>query len=283
MKKNLKKIFRVSYSPKLDLSLREIPLKAQQMAGKISISGVQTKLSLTLNQRKKRLDVSESGGEYILKPPLSVFKDTPLNENLCMDLAEIAGIETAIHTLIELKDKNLAYLVKRFDRKNKKKIPLEDFSQLLAEEDKYHGSYEKIGQRLRETSSAPGLDLQLFFERLIFFFIIGNGDAHLKNFSLLYHSQKDGRLSPAYDILSTKLIIPDEEDLALSMNGKKNKITFKDFEALRKNLKIPSQIGYQKILSKIPLLEERIKEDLLPLEEREKLLLIIKERVSRLS
>ncbi|MFH1453423.1 MAG: HipA domain-containing protein [Armatimonadota bacterium] len=280
----LKKIFGVNYLPGIELTLSEIYIEAQKMAGKLSISGVQPKLSMRLNRSCKKLEIAPEGGEYILKPQIDTFPNIPQNENLCMNMALSLKIDVPPHGLILLKDNSPAYIVKRFDRIKGKKIHQEDFSQILGEEDKYKGSLEKIGNRLWKISEVPGLDVQLFFERILFFFIIGNGDAHLKNFSILYDEEGHIRLSPAYDIVSSKMVIPDEEDLALSMNGRRNKITGKDFEQLAETLKINPKASCERILSKINIINDFIRKDLhLTNNEKEKFLSIVKERYDRVS
>ena len=278
----LRRMFGLRHMPKIDLAPHEVSIKAQEMAGKMSISGVQAKLSVKLNKRQKKLKVVAKGGEYILKPQIETFPDIPQNENMCMSIASEMGIHVPYHSLIFLKDGTSAYIVKRFDREKETKYHQEDFFQILGEEDKYSGSLEKIGHRLKEISDVPGLDAQFFFERVLFFFIIGNGDAHLKNFSILYDKEGRIRLSPAYDILSSKLVIPNEEDLALSMNGKKNKIRKKDFDALAKNLNIRSDICYGNILKRVKSINNGVENSRLNNFQKKRLLDIVKERISRL-
>lgn len=277
----VKKLFNADYWPKINLGLSDVALRAQEMAGKLSISGVQAKLSLKLNRRIKELEVTGKGGEYILKPQIETFPHIPQNENLCMNIAGNLGIMVPAHSLIQLKDRSWAYIVRRFDRVKKDKLHQEDFCQILGRQDKYQGSCEEIGKKLKEISDVPGLDVQLFFERILFFFIIGNGDAHLKNFSIIYDEAGHVRISPAYDIVSSKLVIPKEEDFALTINGKRNKITGKDFNQLAQTLKTRPKASYQKILGKITLVNEFIKNSLLTSEEKERLTQVVKERVSR--
>jgi len=282
-KKHLKNLFDVNYLPKIDLSLTDIPTAAQEMAGKMSISGVQPKLSMKLDKKNGTLEVAGEGGEYILKPQLQTFNNIPQNENLCMDIAASLGIQVPPHALVSLKDNSLAYIVKRFDRIKKEKHHQENFFQILGEKDKYKGSMEKIGKKLKEISEIPGFDAQLFFERILYFFIIGNGDAHLKNFSIIYDKENFIRLSPAYDIVSSKLVIPHEEDSALTINGKKNNLARKDFDELVNALKINSKASYKNILGSIKTIDRLIKNSLLTDEEKKSLSSIVKERALRLS
>ena len=253
--KFLKELFGISELPKISFSLEDIPLKAQDMADeRLSISGVQPKLSLKLDKQLKELVIAPTDGEYIFKPQTAAFPHIPENENCCMDIAQTFGIEVPPHCLLTLKDGTLGYIVKRFDRQGEEKIHQEDFYQILEKTDKYLGSLEQIGKRLKEISAVPGLDIHLFFERVVLNFLLGNGDAHFKNFSVSHRS--DGiRLSPAYDIVSSKLVIPKEEDSALTLNGKKNNITRNDFNTFAEHLKIPEKIRYEKFAGKTNLIK----------------------------
>ncbi|MBW2071426.1 MAG: HipA domain-containing protein [Deltaproteobacteria bacterium] len=204
------------------------------MVGKMSISGVQPKLSVIHERRKHQIIVVERGGLYILKPPVGRFESIPENENLCMNIAATYGIEVPPHGLVPLMDGRLAYLVRRFDRSaDGSKLQQEDFQQLLQKEDKYDGSYESIANFIKEHSSVPGLDLIRLFERALLFFVLGNGDAHLKNFSLLRSEEIGYQLSPAYDIINSRLLLPEErEEVCLSLQGKKNRLSGRDFFGL---------------------------------------------------
>lgn len=256
-------LFGMAKAPDLNLSLQEIPLRAQEMAGRMSISGVQPKLSLKLNKSSRELIVAPTNGEYIFKPQISTFPYIPENENCCMDIATALGIDVPPHCLLPLRDGSLAYIVKRFDRQGEVKIHQEDFCQILERADKYHGSLEQIGKKILEISAVPGLDIQLFFERVVLNYLLGNGDAHAKNFSISYY--QDGiRLSPAYDIVCSKLVIPREEDSALTLNGKKNNIQRNDFDIFADRLKIPEKIRYDNFSGRVPLLTEMIQDSQLP-------------------
>lgn len=278
----MKNFFGVEYLPEVNLTLSEVSIKAQKMVGKLSISGVQPKLSMKLNRKNRELEVVSGGGEYILKPQVPTFPNLPQNENLCMSIASNIGIDVPAHSLIKLKDNSWAYIVKRFDRDKEDKIHQEDFFQILGKKDRYEGSLEEIGKKLSQISEIPGLDVQFFYERVLFFFIIGNGDAHLKNFSIIYDKSGHIRLSPAYDIVSSKLVIPEEEDFALSMNGKRNKITGNDFNKFLDFLKIPNKGINRKFLTKEDFIRNFIKDSELDKDQKERLSGIVKERFSRL-
>ncbi|MDP4115266.1 MAG: HipA domain-containing protein [Bacteroidota bacterium] len=176
-------------------------------------------------------------GNYILKPPTESYPHICELEDLTMHIARILGIKTALHGLVPLASGEYAYLTKRFDRVKGRKLALEDMAQLtgVLTERKYSGSLEKVGKTILQYSSMPGNDIINFIEILIFSFITGNSDMHLKNFSLLTNEKKEVLLSPAYDLLPVKLLLPgDKEETALSMNGKKAKLSKKDFYNLGK-------------------------------------------------
>lgn len=260
----IKNMFHINKPPVIPLSLQEIPLKAQEMVGKMSISGVQPKLSLKLNKRRGELVPVAMGGEYIMKPQIPHYPNIPENENCCMDIASELSMNVPPHCLLPLKDGSLAYLVKRFDRHGREKIHQENFYQILGKKDKYSGSLEEMGKKLKEISAVPGLDGQLFFEHVVFNFLIGNGDGHFQNYSISYLKDGGIRLSPAYDIVCTKLVIPKEEDSALTLNGKKNKLARNDFDDLADYLKIPIKVRYEKFVDKRDYIRQCVKTSRLP-------------------
>lgn len=238
------------------LELAEHVVKSQK-----TVTGVQPKLSLGLTEKSdtpERFTIVGLWGEYILKPQTKIYKNLPENEDLTMHLAEISKINTVEHSLIRLKSGQLAYLTKRIDRKNRKKNHMEDMCQLTKRltEHKYNGSYEQIAKAIKKYSASPGLDVTDFYELVLFSFLTGNNDMHLKNFSLL-KKYTDYTLCPAYDLLASELVVEgDDEDLALNLNGKKKKIKKKDFEvAMEGNGLTPKVIEnifkkYKKLLPK---------------------------------
>ena len=278
--KSLKKIFGISQYPAIDFGLEDIPQQARNLTGKVSISGVQPKLFVKFDKKKNVL-VSDAQGEYILKPQTLSFPHLPENEECCMEIAQRIGIDVPDHCLVLLKDKSLAYVVKRFDRKNREKIHQEDFFQILGPKDKYIGSVEKIGRALKGISSVPGLDVQLFFERVVFYFLVGNGDAHFKNYSIAYREDGQIRLTPAYDIVCSRLVAKDDES-ALAINGKNNDLERKDFEALAAYLTIPARIRYESFKGKERLFIEIIKASQLPEAFKENFVTIVQSRFKRL-
>ena len=280
--KQIREMFGMNKMPRISLSLRDVPLKAQEMAGRMSISGVQPKLSLKPDKSLEELVIAGEGGEFILKPQLQQFPNIPENENCCMDIAQDLGIEVPPHCLLPLTDGTLAYIVKRFDRRDTEKIHQEDFVQILGKKDKYQGSLEQIGKKLKEISPVPGLDGQLFFERVVLNFLIGNGDAHFKNYSVLYHEDNGIRLSPAYDIVCSALVIPNEGDSALTLNGKKNNLVRGDFDALADALETPQKIRYEKFEGKADGIRRLAEDSKLPGDFKKRFLEIVASRYVRL-
>ena len=270
----IKKMFGVDTEPFIPLSLGDIPLKAQDMVGKMSISGAQPKLPLRLNKREGKLEAVAQGGEYILKPSQQVYPNIPENENCCMDIATELGFDVPPHCLLPLKDGTLAYVVKRFDREGEEKIHTETFYQLLEKDSKYAGSIEQIGKKLEEISSVPGLDSQLFFERVLLDFLIWNGDGHSKNYSII-RRDTDTRLAPAYDLVCTKLVIPGDTDFALTLRGKKNRIAREDFVALANELEIPERVRFERFENRQNDILQIVKDSRLPAESKERMSQII--------
>ncbi|HAC21240.1 MAG TPA: toxin HipA [Porphyromonadaceae bacterium] len=240
-----KKIFGIVTPPVLPYSKADIEgLALEIVRSQITITGVQPKLSVDLEKDKngeKRFTIVGLWGGYILKPQTGQYANLPENEDLTMHLAELAKIKTVPHSLVRFKDGSLAYITKRIDRDKKGgKIPMEDMCQLTEKltEQKYKGSHEQIAKKVVEYSAYPVLDLINYFEVLLFCYLTGNADMHLKNFSL-YKGTGEYTLSPAYDLLSTKLVIPeDNEELALTLNGKKRKLKRADFDNLLKSFKV---------------------------------------------
>lgn len=245
-----RELFGTPTPPLLEISQVEIEEMAREVLNRrITIPGVQRKLSLNIekqiNEPSRLTIVGALGGSHILKPPTEEYPEMPELENLTMHLAKFNGISTAAHGLILMKDQSLAYITKRFDRYGtQKKLAVEDLCQLseLPVENKYKSTSEKAGKVIRKYSSNPGDDLLKFFEILLFSFLVGNSDMHLKNFSLITSQDDNVGMSPAYDLLATQLLLTDHEELALSLGGKKTNIKSETFFELGKNLKIPEKV-----------------------------------------
>jgi serine/threonine-protein kinase HipA len=218
--------------------LEDLPYTAAQQrreairrAGKMSIQGVQPKLSAVLNVEQSSFEIVESGGRYIIKPQMFEYPEVPENEDLTMKLAEAAGLETPFHGLIYSKDGSLSYLIRRFDRTGRTgKVPLEDFAQLLGQDrdTKYGSSMEQVASVLDRFCTFPAIEKLKLFKLTLFNYLTGNEDAHLKNFSLIRRDNKV-ELSPVYDLLNSTMILDSGEELALPLKGKKNKLGREDF------------------------------------------------------
>lgn len=233
-----RKIFESTVVPTLPYTRDNIKELAREIVtASTTVTGVQAKLSLDIARGGKnepqRFTIVGLWGRFILKPHTDRFANLPENEDLTMHLAEAAGINTVPHSLIRFADGELCYITRRIDRtKRGSKIAMEDMCQLSERltEDKYKGSYERIAKLIRQYSSAPLLDIINFWEVVVFSWLTGNADMHLKNFSL-FKPKADYMLTPAYDLLSTSIVMPDDdEELALTLNGKKKRIRREDFE-----------------------------------------------------
>ena len=255
-----KKFFGTTIPPTLNLGTDDLREMARRLIIRsVAVTGVQPKLSLDLekvNAQTSRLTVVGLWGSYILKPPTDLFESLPENEDLTMKLAALCGLKTAEHTLIRLQSGKLAYLTKRFDRQKNRKIHVEDLCQLTENltEHKYRGSIEKVGKTIRTYTTNKGLEALALFELVVFCFITGNADMHLKNFSLIRFDNGEIALSPAYDLVSTRLAMPEDlEESALTINGKKNRLKRADFDELAKKLEISdksSERVYAKFVKK---------------------------------
>lgn len=212
--------------PTIDVETGRLHTLALAMVGHTSISGVQRKISLRPSDDRRTLRVATERGEYILKPDAQTYPALPENEALTQNLARRFGLETSPSGLVQLTDGTWAFITARFDRPRRGgKLSQEDFCQLAEKspKEKYDGSSELCGRLLHRFASEPGIELAKLFRLLLFSWWIGNGDLHLKNLSVL---TRDGRvtLSPAYDLVATHLVIPDDP-LALSIGGKNKNLT----------------------------------------------------------
>lgn len=230
-----RKFFGTSDAPLLEYRREELDaLAAQVIQAQTSLTGVQPKLSLNLHKHEgsNRLTIVGLWGDFIFKPQTDAYPELPENEDLTMHMAEAARIKVVPHSLIRLADGSLGYITRRIDRTKKgEKIDMEDMCQLTLHptEYKYKSSCEQIAKAIAAYSSTPKLDLVNFMQVLLFSFVTGNNDMHLKNFSL-YRPKALYQLSPAYDLLNVAIANPkDKEEMALSINGKKARIKLADF------------------------------------------------------
>ncbi|EMY60658.1 HipA domain-containing protein [Leptospira terpstrae] len=265
-----KLLFGKNQIPEFDIDLKSIfDLAKINIESRISVAGVQSKVSLDLDDSQNnhsRLTIVGIKGDFILKPPSDDFAHLPENEHLTMLLAKEFSFSVAISSLIRLKSGELAYITKRFDREKNTKVAQEDFCQLTERltEDKYKGSYESIGRWIKKNTTSPGIDVVRFFEMIVFSFLTGNSDMHLKNFSIQTDLEGRIKLAPAYDLLAVKLFFKeDNEELALTLNGKKNKIELEDFRAFGRTIGLSDAVidrTLKNIEMKVPLLVDTIKE-----------------------
>jgi serine/threonine-protein kinase HipA len=225
--------------PTLDYTMDQMDaLATTVVSSHIAVTGVQPKLSLSLihdtlqkANRKRLTVVGALGGNFILKPPTVHYPELPANEHLTMKMASLFGIETVPCSLIRLGSGELAYITKRIDRTDEgSKIHMLDMFQITDAVDKYKGSMERVGKAIAEYSSNTLLDKLRYFEVVLFCYLTGNNDMHLKNFSL-FQQLDHWALSPAYDLLNVSLANPkDTEEMALTIEGKKRRLSRKMFE-----------------------------------------------------
>ncbi len=235
--------FNSPIAPIVDYSLDEMEKLAKDIVDRsISVPGVQAKLSMSVDKSIKgksnnRLTVVGAlGGNYIFKPPTTRFPEMPENEHLTMRIAELLGMKVVPSSLIRLKSGELGYITKRIDRDDDTKIHMLDMFQITEAFDKYKGSMEKIGKAIHLYSENTLLDSLFFFEIILFSFLTGNNDMHLKNFSMIENA-RGWTFAPAYDLLNVAIVLPeDEEELALTLSGKKKKLKREHFEQFAKEL-----------------------------------------------
>lgn len=282
-------------SPKLNnlfpllLTAQEQRSEALMRAGKMSIQGVQTKLSALLKIKEQCFEIVDNNGLYILKTQSALYPEIPENEALTMSLAATIGLNVPLHGLVYAKDNSMTYFIKRFDRLSKhRRIAVEDFTQLSGfdRETKYSSSMEKVAEIISKFCTYPKIDFVKLFKLTLFNFLIGNEDMHLKNFSLI--SQNNiVTLSPAYDLLNSTIAIGKAaEEMALPIKGKKNNIssnillTYYGKEKLELNDKTIDKI-MQDIKLQLPKWYEMIEISFLSEKMKESYLKLLKARESR--
>ena len=284
--------FGLKQMPLIDIDEKKLTSYAKEIVGaNTAITGVQPKLSLWLDETKNniRFTVVDDKSNYIIKPQSESYKSLPENEDVCMHLAQVFGIETAKHSLVRLSSGSLAYITKRFEREGKNKMACEDLCQLTETltEHKYRGSHEYTGKIIKQYSTQGGLDALQYFNLVVFSFITGNADMHLKNFSMLEKEDGTFSLSPAYDLVCTSLVIEKEtEQMSLTVNGRRNKITQNDFNTFGISLGLHEkqiQNCYQSFLQKSATAVWWVDNSFLPLEQKEVLKEIIFNRIQLLT
>lgn len=215
----------------LPYSAAEQRHEAAAYAGKMSLQGMQPKITAQLKVTEGQFELVDQRGRYILKPQSEQYPELPENEALTMSLAEIIGIEIPVHGLVYSKDNSKTYFIKRFDRfGHGNKLAVEDFAQLLqlSRDTKYDSSMEKVVKTIETYCSFPRIEAVKLFRLTLFNFLVGNEDMHMKNFSLITRENITS-LSPAYDLINTTIAQRNTKDeIALPLNGKKNNLTKND-------------------------------------------------------
>lgn len=286
------KMFGYRIAPALPYKRSELnELANQVIRSQTTLTGVQPKLSLdfeNMSNAPRRFTIVGLWGRFILKPQTEHYPNLPELEDLIMHLAELSKIKTVPHSLIRFSDGELCYITRRIDRtKDGTKIAMEDMCQLSCRltEDKYKGSHERVAKLIAHYSSVPQLDLVNYWEQVLFSWIVGNADMHLKNYSLYAADGSHYVLTPAYDLLSTALVIPeDTEELALTLCGKKRKLSKANFFDAMMQSGISEKVcenivaKFQKVL---PSWIAFIEQSFLPTDMQEDLVALIEKRISR--
>ena len=298
----VRKFFGTRVVPELDISDATLIRIATESTNRgFTVPGVQKKMSLHLasDGDKPRLTLVNYPTGYILKPQTEAYAALPEAEYLVMQMAEATGIATVPYALIRQVDSDqpLAYITKRIDRvlpsgkkQQLRRLAMEDFCQLdhRLTENKYLGSYERCAKIVSQYSIQPGLDRSELFLRVVFSFAVGNSDMHLKNFSLVETKECSGEyvLSRAYDMLPVNVIVPEDQDqMALTVNGKKRNLRRNDFLAFASTSGIAGEAArkmMQQVIAMKPVYLRLCKESYLPTALRDSLILLIENRVAAL-
>ncbi len=278
------------------VNLEALPFSAQEQRKeaavrmkRMSIQGVQPKLSANLDTRNSTFTIVNQKGKYIIKPQSDIYQQLPENEDVSMRMAKVVGIEVPLHGMIYSKDGSLSYFIKRFDRVGRnQKLPVEDFSQLAGKsrDTKYDFSIEQVIHLIDRYCTFPVIEKIKFFKLVLFSFLIGNEDMYIKNFSLLTKNNKVV-FSPAYDLLNSTLAMDGGEEMALTLAGKRSRFKRKDLIDYlgkeRLELKEHSITKVEeKIQSVIPKWEDLINSSFLEDQRKMAYLALIKKRGQRL-
>lgn len=291
----VRKFFGTRVLPEMDITEKTLELIAAESTNKgFTVPGVQKKMSLhlTTDGVRPRLTLVNYPMGYILKPQTDQYQALPEAESLVMQMAGLTGIPTVPYALLHTAD-GFAYITKRIDRclpeqKNGtlQMLAMEDFCQLdlRLTEDKYRGSYERCAKIIAKHSQSVGLDLSELFLRVVFSFVVGNSDMHLKNFSLIETAAGNGvyRLSAAYDMLPVNIIVPeDPEQLALTVNGKKRNLHRNDFLKFAESIALPRPAAERMlnmVISMLPHYQMMCENSYLPNEMKERFATLLNER-----
>jgi len=274
----------------LEMSAAELRLEAIARAGKMSIQGVQTKLSAQLKIKEHQFQLVDNNGRYILKTQSEYYPQLPENEAITMSLAAAIDIEVPTHGLVYSKDNSMTYFIKRFDRAGQhKKLAVEDFTQLsgLDRDTKYESSMEKVANVIANYCTFPKIEFVKLLKLTLFNFLVGNEDMHLKNFSLITRNNTV-TLSPAYDLLNSTIAQENsQEEIALPIHGRKNNLTKRDFidyfasERLELNQTVITEV-IQKIQQALPGWQQLIRHSFLSKAMQQRYLDLLQARCKRL-
>ncbi|SHM88812.1 HipA domain-containing protein [Flavobacterium saccharophilum] len=273
----------------LPFSAEELRLEAASGTIKSAIQGVQPKLSGTFSSRNQQFEIVHQHGNFIIKAQSDIFPELPENEDLTMRMAKSFGINVPLHGLVYGKDNSKSYFIKRFDRYGKnKKYATEDFAQLTgsSRDTKYNFTMEKVVKVIDEYCTFPSVEKAEFFKRIIFCFITGNEDMHLKNLSLMTKSGQV-RLTPAYDLLNSSIAIKNpQEEMALTLKGKKS--NFKSIDLIdyfgKERLHLSDKVidfTIRKMFGSTQKWNELIEISFLSSDMKEKYIRLLTERLSR--
>ena len=272
----------------LPYTAAELRQEAANRAKKLSIQGVQPKLSAAISVVEQEFKIVDQFGTYIIKPQNDLFPELPQNEDVTMKMAKAFGLDVPFHGMLYAKDGSLSYFIKRFDRYGKgKKLATEDFAQLTGNtrDTKYRFTMEKLVPVIDEFCSFPAIEKADFFKRVLFCYVTGNEDMHLKNFSLITKNGKT-TLTPIYDFLNSSIVIKNpEEEIALTLKGKKSNLKATDFidyyakERLQLNEKTVVTI-LEQMENAIPKWKELLEISFLSDEMKEKYLELLKYKLN---
>jgi len=278
---------KLTYLNDLPYTAVELRQEAANRARKLSIQGVQPKLSAAISIVDQEFKIVDQFGTYIIKPQNDLFPQLPENEDVTMRMAKVFGLEVPFHGMIYGKDGSLSYFIKRFDRYGKgSKFATEDFAQLTGNtrDTKYRFTMEKLIPVLDEYCSFPAIEKADFFKRILFCYLTGNEDMHLKNFSLI---TKNGKtiLAPIYDFLNSTIAVKNpKEEIALTLKGKKSNLKATDFidyygkERLQLNEKTIATI-FEQVKKATPEWKELLEISFLSDDMKEKYLKLLETRV----
>lgn len=284
----VRSLFGSARPPSLEIEIGRLHTVALAMVGHTSLSGAQKKISVNLSADRETLQVAAGAGRFILKPQTEAYPALPENEHVTTRLAQLAGIDVGRFGLVSLKDGSLAFIVRRFDRlENGKKLRQEDFCQLaeLSPKEKYESSAERCIKLLRQFATEPLIEIQKFYRLLVFGWWSGNGDMHLKNFSLLVDELGVIRLTPAYDLVCTRLVIPNDP-LALSILGKKDNLDRKHWLAFAGYCQLPERAAARVLDAQVAALPKAlglIERCFLPAEQQEQYRRLLEKHTAKLA